>query len=54
MSNLEIKITGKTNRLVRLSLSAESTGHSAMFFSHNKSANSTFGHEKDAVSFGTK
>jgi uncharacterized membrane protein len=33
MSNLAIKITGKTNSLVRLSLSAESTRHSVMFFS---------------------
>ena len=30
-----------TSRLVRLSLSAESANHSAVFFSHNKSANNT-------------
>jgi hypothetical protein len=29
---------------VRLILSAESTNHSTMFFSHNKSTNSTFSH----------
>ena len=31
--------------IVRLSLSAESVSHSAVFFSHNKSANSTFYHD---------
>jgi hypothetical protein len=30
--------------LVRLSLSAKSASHSAVFFSHNKSANNTFNH----------
>ena len=33
---------------IRLSLSAESTIHSAVFFSHNKSANCTFYHALSA------
>jgi hypothetical protein len=32
------------DKLVRLRLSIKSTNHSAMFFSHNKSANNTFSH----------
>jgi hypothetical protein len=30
---------------VHLSISAESTNHSIIFFSHNKSANNTFSHD---------
>jgi len=33
---------------VRLSLSAESASHSAVFFSHKKSANSIFSHALSA------
>jgi hypothetical protein len=33
------------HRPVRLSLSAKSASHLAVFFSHNKSANSTFSHD---------
>jgi hypothetical protein len=34
----------KLKRSVRLSLLAKSASHLAVFFSHNKSANSTFSH----------
>jgi hypothetical protein len=35
-----------------LGLSAKSASHSAMFFSHNKSANSTFSHDLSAKRIG--
>jgi len=34
----------RTVQPIRLSLSAEFVSHSAVFFSHNKSANSNFSH----------
>jgi len=34
----------RSHVVIRLSLSAESASHSTVFFSHNKSANSTFSH----------
>lgn len=41
---IKLTIEEKLIQPVRLSLSSESVSHSAVFFSHNKSANSTFYH----------
>ena len=45
----QARVPAKQAQIVRLSLSAESASHSAVFFSHNKSANSTFSHDLSAI-----
>ena len=44
---IKIVLTSMTLSPIRLSLYVESVSHSAMFFSHNKSANITFSHVLD-------
>jgi hypothetical protein len=46
------KYNKKERRPIRLSLSAKSANHSSVFFSHNKSAKSTFNHDLSAKQTG--